>query len=79
MDAVNTQKVKVPCMDPYDGTTDPDEHLAAYKTQMTVQTGNEASWCKFFPTMLKGIALTRFSELSSGIITSFEVLEAYFR
>lgn len=50
--------------------------MAAYKAQMAVQTGCEASWCKFFPTTLKGMALNRFIELPWGVVTTFAVLEA---
>ncbi|KAL2893200.1 Phenylalanine--tRNA ligase beta subunit [Bienertia sinuspersici] len=45
---------------------------------MSVQTGCEALWCKFFQTTLKEIALNWFTELPSGVITNFAVLEALF-
>ncbi|KAL2943466.1 Translation initiation factor IF-2 [Bienertia sinuspersici] len=45
---------------------------------MAVQTGCEASLCKFFPTTLKGLALNWFTELPSGVVTNFSVLEALF-
>ncbi|XP_010665634.1 uncharacterized protein LOC104882914 [Beta vulgaris subsp. vulgaris] len=46
---------------------------------MSVQTSSEAAWCKFFPTTLKGLALTWFTELPSGSISSFTALEAAFK
>ncbi|XP_021744015.1 uncharacterized protein LOC110710066 [Chenopodium quinoa] len=61
-------KVKIPTLDPYEGKTDPTDHLNAYKAQMGVQIGCEASWCRFFPTTLKGIAQTWFNNLTPGSI-----------
>ncbi|XP_010678148.1 uncharacterized protein LOC104893712 [Beta vulgaris subsp. vulgaris] len=46
---------------------------------MSVQTSSEAAWCKFFPTTLKGLALTWFTELPSGSISSFAALEIAFK
>ncbi|XP_010684471.3 uncharacterized protein LOC104899028 [Beta vulgaris subsp. vulgaris] len=79
MRACTPRKVKVPPIDHYDGTTDPIDHLAAFKAQMSVQTSSEAAWCKFFPTTLKGLALTWFTELPYGSISSFTALETAFK
>ncbi|XP_010681480.2 uncharacterized protein LOC104896427 [Beta vulgaris subsp. vulgaris] len=79
MRAITPRKVKVPPTDHYDGTTDPIDHLAAFKAQMSVQTSNKAAWCKFFLTTLKGLALTWFTELPSGNISSFTALEIAFK
>ena len=38
----------------YDGTTDPDEHLAAFLTQENLYTNDDAIQCHVFPTSLKG-------------------------
>ena len=38
----------------YDGTTDPDEHLAAFLTQANLYTNDVAIQCHVFPTSLKG-------------------------
>ncbi|XP_010694053.1 uncharacterized protein LOC104906922 [Beta vulgaris subsp. vulgaris] len=57
------------------GLTDPEDHMATYKAQMSVQTNCEATWCRFFPTTLKGLALNWFQELQAEIITDFTVLE----
>ncbi|XP_010695392.1 uncharacterized protein LOC104908038 [Beta vulgaris subsp. vulgaris] len=45
---------------------------------MSVQTSSEATWCRFFPTTLKGLALNWFQELPAKIITNFAVLEDMF-
>ncbi|XP_010681931.1 uncharacterized protein LOC104896836 [Beta vulgaris subsp. vulgaris] len=79
MRALTPRKVKVPPIDHYDGTTDPIDHLAAFKAQMSVLTSSEAAWCKFFPTTLKGLALTWFTELPFGSISSFTALETAFK
>lgn len=52
--------------------------MAAYKARMSVQIGWEDDWCRYFPTTLKGLALSWFSRLSPSIITNFSVLEALF-
>ncbi|XP_056690237.1 uncharacterized protein [Spinacia oleracea] len=57
MNTPRRDKVKVPTIEPFDGTTDPEEHMAAYAAQMNVQTGCGATWCRYFPTTLKGLAL----------------------
>lgn len=43
-------------MDLYDGTTNPEEHLGVYKAQMYVQDVDNALYCCYFPTTLKGAA-----------------------
>lgn len=81
VEIMNTQKpgkIKVPPIDHFAGDTDPEDHLAAYKAQMSVQTGCEATWCKFFPTTLKGLALSWFNSIPARSIISFIVLEGFF-
>jgi len=45
-------------IDRYDGTTDPDEHIHVYLTQVGLYTTDDAILCKVFPTSLKGAALS---------------------
>ena len=71
-------KIKTPLIEQFAGLTDPEDHMATYKAQMSVQTSCEAAWCRFFPTTLKGLALNWFQELPAGIITNFAVLEDIF-
>lgn len=75
----NPRKVKVPPIEHYRGTTDPIDHLAAFKAHMSVQTGSEAVWCKFFLTTLKGVALTWFTEVPFGSISNFATLIVAFQ
>ncbi|XP_021718596.1 uncharacterized protein LOC110686295 [Chenopodium quinoa] len=72
-------KVKILTLEPYDGKTDPTDHLNAYKAQMGVETECEASWCRFFPTTLKVIAQTWFNNLAPGSIKTFEKLSTLFK
>ena len=62
----------------YDGSTDPNEHLNVYKTQMTMYTTDNNVWCKVFPTSLQEEPLTWFTELPSNSIDDFDVLAAKF-
>ncbi|XP_020233599.1 uncharacterized protein LOC109813757 [Cajanus cajan] len=45
-------------IDKYDGTSDPDEHLDVFLTQVTLSTTDDAALCRIFPTSLKGRALS---------------------
>ncbi|XP_019106125.1 uncharacterized protein LOC104898895 [Beta vulgaris subsp. vulgaris] len=71
-------KIKTPLIEPFADLTDPDDHMASYKAQMSVQASCEATWCRFFPTTLKGLALNWFQELPAGIILDFSTLEHLF-
>ena len=46
-------------IDKYDGSTDPDEHIAIYTTHISLYTWNDA--IIVFPTTLKGAALSWFT------------------
>ncbi|KAG4909762.1 hypothetical protein JHK87_055878 [Glycine soja] len=45
-------------LEQYDGTTDPDEHLDAFLTQVNLYTNDDSILCHLFPTSLKGATLT---------------------
>ncbi|XP_068461695.1 uncharacterized protein [Phaseolus vulgaris] len=62
----------------YDGSTDPDEHLNIFRTQMTLYTTDRTVWCKVFPTSLREGPLGWFSDLPPNSITSFDALELKF-
>ena len=68
-----------PTLDKYDGTTDPDEHVNAYLTQVGLHTTKDALWCQIFPTSLKGAALSWFTRLPAQSIDSFDTLATKFR
>ena len=62
----------------YDGSTDPDEHMDAYTTHMSLYTSDDAVLCRVFPTSLKGATLSWFTKLSPNSIDSFATLVAKF-
>ncbi|XP_021845838.2 uncharacterized protein [Spinacia oleracea] len=78
MNAPKEPKVKTPSIEAYDGTTDPDLHLVAYRHHMYLQGTNEATWCKYFPATLKGVASKWFVRLPPGSIASFNELQTLF-
>ena len=65
-------------MNLYDGSTDLDEHLNIFITQMTLYTIDQTVWCKVFPTSLKEGPLGWFSDLPPNSIANFDALELKF-
>jgi len=63
-------KVKMPSIELIDETTDPDDHLDVYKAQMYVQDVDNATYCRYFPATLKGIAKKWFNGLLNGSVAS---------
>ena len=49
-------KFKMPSLDSYDGTRDPFDHIATFKTTMHLQGVPDEIMCRAFPTTLKGLA-----------------------
>ena len=49
-------KFKMPSLDSYDGTRDPFNHIATFKTTMHLQGVPDEIMCRAFPTTLKGLA-----------------------
>jgi len=64
--------------DRYDGSTDPDEHMDAYATHMSLYTSDDAVLCRVFPTSLKGATLSWFTKLPPNSIDSFATLVVKF-
>ena len=56
LEAPCLSKVKMPSVDLFDETTDPDDHVDVYKAQMYVQDVDDATCCRYVPATLKGIA-----------------------
>jgi len=65
-------------MNLYDSSTDPDEHLNIFRTQMTLYTIDRTIWCKVFPTSLREGPFGWFSNLPLNSIASFDALELKF-
>ncbi|XP_021861410.1 uncharacterized protein [Spinacia oleracea] len=78
MNAPKDPKVKPPAIDAYDGTSDPDVHLLAYRHHMYVQGTTDATWCKYFPSTLKEVASKWFEKLPAGTINTYAELEMLF-
>nr|KYP52939.1 hypothetical protein KK1_025140 [Cajanus cajan] len=62
----------------YDGSSDPEEHLNVFLTQVTLSSQDDSALCRIFPTSLKGRALSWFTRLSSASIDSFSKLSSQF-
>ena len=56
LEAPCLNKVKMPSIELFDGTTDPDDHLDVYKEQMYVQDVDNVTCCRYFLATLKGTA-----------------------
>ncbi|XP_021846573.1 uncharacterized protein [Spinacia oleracea] len=78
MNAPKKPKVKTPTIVAYDGTSDPDMQLVAYRHHMHVQGTNEATWCKYISATLKGVASKWFERLPAGSIASLNELQTLF-
>ena len=50
-------KFKIPSLDSYDGTRDPFNHIATFKTTMHLQGVLDEIMCRTFPTTLKGTSI----------------------
>ncbi|XP_057248958.1 uncharacterized protein LOC130590504 [Beta vulgaris subsp. vulgaris] len=70
-------RIKMPSSK-YDGTSDPDDHVAAYEGHMFLYTQVDAIWSKVFPSTLTGIAQTWFKSLKPGSVSSFSLLSSMF-
>jgi len=71
-------KFKMPSLDSYDGTRDPFDHIATFKTTMHLQGVPDEIMCRAFPTTLKGPARVWFSKIPQSTVTSFEELSKLF-
>ncbi|GKV14629.1 hypothetical protein SLEP1_g25472 [Rubroshorea leprosula] len=54
---------RIPQLETYDGTKDPDDHLHALYCCMQAQNASDALMCKFFPSTLRGNAQTWYYSL----------------
>ena len=71
-------KFKLPSLDSYDGTRDPFDHIATFKTMMHLQGVLDEIMCRAFPTTLKGLARVWFSKIPPSSVSSFEELSKLF-
>ena len=71
-------KFKMPSLDSNDGTHDPFDHIATFKTTMHLQGGLDEIMCRAFPTTLKELTRVWFSKIPSNLVSSFEELSKLF-
>ena len=71
-------KFKLPYLDSYDGTRDPFDHIAIFKTTMLLQGVPDEIMYRAFPTILKGPARVWFSKIPLNSVSSFEELSKLF-
>ncbi|GKV09317.1 hypothetical protein SLEP1_g20835 [Rubroshorea leprosula] len=69
---------KIPHLETYDGSDDPDEHLHTYQAIMRIQNANDAMMCKVFPTTLKSTAKRWYHKLPRHSIDSYSQLAKLF-
>ena len=76
------RKFSFPNMKAYDGTSDPDDHVAQYIQRMLAvalpKESREATMCKGFSSTLTGPALQLYINLPSRSIASFATLSDKF-
>jgi hypothetical protein len=65
-------------IDPYDGTTDPQDHVKNFQQTMVLQGAKEAVICRAFPLSLKAAARRWFSSLIVGSISGWKSLKDKF-
>ena len=65
-------------IDPYDGTTDPQDHVEIFQQTMVFQEAKEPVICRAFPLTLKAAARRWFLSLPAGSITGWKELKDKF-
>ena len=69
---------KMPFLDSYDGTRNPFDHIATFKTMIHLQRVPNEIMCRAFPTTLKWPVRVWFSTIPPNIVSSFEKLSKLF-
>ncbi|GAB2269775.1 hypothetical protein Dimus_038803 [Dionaea muscipula] len=64
--------VRLPSLDFYDGTEDPEDHLNHFEIRMSLQKFSDGMMCRAFPSTFKGAARRWFHRLPPNSISSFE-------
>jgi hypothetical protein len=65
---------QLPRIEPYDGSTDPDDHLKAFYVHMILYGASDPIFCKAFPCTLTGPALRWFLTIPTYSINNFSQL-----
>ncbi|GKV49002.1 hypothetical protein SLEP1_g55776 [Rubroshorea leprosula] len=69
---------KIPHLETYDGSGDPDEHLHTYQAIMRIQNANDAMMCKVFPATLKSTVRRWYHKVPRHSIDSYSQLAKLF-
>ncbi|GKV40237.1 hypothetical protein SLEP1_g47906 [Rubroshorea leprosula] len=69
---------RIPQLETYDGTKDPDDHLHAFYSCIQAQNASDALMCKIFPSTLRGNARTWYYSLPPRSINSYTELTSAF-
>ncbi|GKV50679.1 hypothetical protein SLEP1_g57376 [Rubroshorea leprosula] len=69
---------KIPQLETYDGTKDPDDHPHAFYSCMQAQNASDALMCKIFPSTLRGNARTWYYSLPPKSISSYTEMTSAF-
>jgi hypothetical protein len=65
-------------IDPYDGTTNPQDHVEIFQQTMVFQGAKEGVICRAFPLTLKVAARRWFSSLTAASILGWKSLKEMF-
>ena len=71
-------KFKMSSLDSYDGTRDPCDHIATFKTTMHLQGVPDEIMCRAFPTTFKGPAQVWFNKIPPNSVSFFNKLSKLF-
>ncbi|GKV33125.1 hypothetical protein SLEP1_g41667 [Rubroshorea leprosula] len=69
---------RIPQLETYDGTKDPDDHLHAFYSCMQNHNASDTLMCKIFPSTLRGNAQTWYYSLPPRSISSYIELASSF-
>ncbi|GKV05603.1 hypothetical protein SLEP1_g17595 [Rubroshorea leprosula] len=69
---------KIPQLETYDGTKDPNDHLHAFYSCMQAQNASDALMCQIFPFTLRGNARTWYYNLPPRLISSYTEMTSAF-